>query len=123
MSDDMADNFLEHLEEQGCLKESFIIPKRKMDEGSPIKTTSATGDGDSEAKRRKISESQLTALSTAKEIHELLYNDQIPSDLVAQCTMKKCLICNLEFPSHISNVEIFNLVFPNLLIVFLSPVS
>ena len=101
-------NFLEDLEEQGCLKESFIIPKRKMDEESPIKTMPATGDGDTDAKRRKISETQLTALSTAKEIHELLYNDQIPSDLVAQCTMKKCLICDLEFPSHISNVDILN---------------
>ena len=96
-----GENFLEDLEEAGCLKEAFVIPKRKLDETSPIKTEPR--DDVCAAKRPNRSESQLIETpGTAKEIHHLLYKDQIPADLVAQCTMNKCGICQLEFSSHTS---------------------
>jgi hypothetical protein len=91
MSEDMGDNFLEQLEDQGALKESYVIPKRKLDESSPPETEDAN-----DAKRPKLSENPVSVQRTAKEIHELLYNDQIPPDLVAQCTMRKCGLCQKE---------------------------
>ena len=93
-----------HFEEQGCSSGNF---KRSFDDEATAFQTEPFANNNDNAKRWKIDESQPTTPSSAKEIHELLYNDQIPSGLVAQCSMNKCGVCLLEFTSPTRNGYIF----------------
>ncbi len=61
MNLDQAEEFFDKLEGSGCLKQPFVIPKRKLEDhvagdGPAPDEAGQVGEGDSDPKRRRISE-------------------------------------------------------------------